>query len=151
MESDSRLLKREKKGKDFILNPGSAEADIHCPWDLSSPPHLFFLSLSISLLFFYVLLRILHIRDQHQNMRLCAVEWVELNESEFWSLEGTVSFWVLMRGGGRGQLFRGGSSGDGPSAIWVVPLAAWAVVGEELAWRWRETDLEERRGPHTRI
>lgn len=53
--------------------------------------------------------------------------------------------------GGRGQLFRGGYPGDGPAAIWVVSEAAWAVLGEELVRPWKETDLEERRGPHTRL
>ena len=37
VESDSSVyLKKERK--DFILNPGSAEADIHCPWDLTPTP-----------------------------------------------------------------------------------------------------------------
>lgn len=38
-----------------------------------------------------------------------------------------------------------------PAAIWVVPQASRAVLGEGLGWRWEETDLEQQRGPHTRI
>lgn len=29
--------------------------------------------------------------------------------------------------------------------------AAWAVLGEELVRPWKETDLEEQRGPRTRL
>lgn len=56
-----------------------------------------------------------------------------------------------MRGGGQRAAVQGRLPGDGPAAIWVVPQAAQAVLGEGLGWRWEETDLQEQRGPHARI